>query len=642
MTDEKFFFFREHKRPLFGSLYSPDREAPTDPSTAGRGLVICDSLFEEKFWSERVFANMGRHLAGLGYHVVVFDYYGYGNSAGDSIEVNATTLERDINSACDLLRQCGVKRLSLLGVRWSAALTCRVARDRVDVDGLALINPVKKWKPEFMKALRANVAGQYAIFRKTVMTRDEIVDEVTDGGDCLRSGYRMNNIDGYFFSRQFLEQCSDINLPVELPERVKSVRLITIPERKTAVTNGEEKLALQFHESGVSCDSIVLEGENAFWLNNEIFTSRTPALYKDIGTWLGTLDSGLHKPAPAVFAEPPVQESVVLNGVRESVVQFESRHGDRLDGVLYVPEGQPSRDPAFVFSHGGLIGMNGAFRFYTHTARRMAAAGYPCLCFDPHGMGRSQGLIENTDRLALFREINHGLLADDVGDAASVLKERTGATRTALFGVCGGAITNLIAQSRNKHIDASFQLSTPVMLPSLHGGIKRMSAGYARFYLGLYMRKIFDPHGLWRFITFRSDYRKMLKTIKAAAGGSIKKKTKRVDRPARINAGSQQPVEEGLVFNEDFLDSYRSIVSRGGRLVFFYGENDSFKWEYHNDFADNFPKDVEAGRDLVSVEVIKQANHMYTLREWQNEICEYCLKWAEKVKFSRPGSTVRT
>jgi pimeloyl-ACP methyl ester carboxylesterase len=637
MIQENFFFFGVESHPLFGSLYRPRGDNPHGPvpEASGRGIVVCDSLFEEKLWCERAFANLGRYLAGRGYQVLVFDYFGYGNSVGDSIDVDVNSLERDIESACDLLRQAGTNRITLLGVRWSAALACRIAARRDDIDSVAIVNPVKKWKTEFMKALRANVAAQYAIFRKTVMTRDEIVEELNAGGDCVRSGYKMNNIDGYFFSRKFLEQCNEIKLPVEMPDHVRTVRIISIPEKKPVPVDNGEKLALAFHSAGVSCDSVVLEDENAFWLNNEIFTSVTPRLYSELDSWMGTIDAGRKRPAPGSLSQPDISESAVHAGVRESVIEFETRRGDLLDGIIYEPADKPIRDPAFVFSHGGLIGMNGAFRFYTYTARRLAAAGYPCLCFDPHGMGRSHGTIDNKDRLTLFREINHGLLADDVGDAVSVLKKKTGTTRTALFGVCGGAITNLIAQSRYHDVDASFQLSTPVMLPSLQGGIKRMSPGFARFYLKLYLRKIFDPRGLWRFITFRSDYRKMLRTINAAMSGLFDKKPRTPKRPGGLAAGSQQPVEEGLIFNQDFLNSYRNIVARGGKLVFFYGENDSFKWEFQHDFADNFPGDLEAGKELVTVEEIKQANHMYTLREWQNEICDYCLNWADR--FAGPG-----
>jgi pimeloyl-ACP methyl ester carboxylesterase len=658
MVNERAFFFREDDRPLFGMLYSP--ESRTTPSGPRRGVVICGSLFEEKFWCERVFANLGRHLAGKGFEVLVFDYFGYGNSTGHSIDVDVTTLEQDINDACDLLANSGVTRITLLGVRWGAALACRAAA-RDDVDSIFLVNPVKKWKPEFMKALRANVAGQYAIFKKTEMTREEIIHELTNGGDCVRSGYGMNNVEGYFFSRSFLEQSQEITLSVSLPDNVKSVTIITIPEKKTPRARREDQLAQEFQAGGVNCDNITLTEDNAFWINNEFFTSITPDLYREITERLEKLQEDASDEPADIRAEPAVFETFVKDGVRETAVNFDSRDGNRLYGVLYVPAEGEKKDPAFLFSHGGLVGMNGAYRFHTRLARKFAKAGFPCLCFDPHGMGRAQGSHHGKDRAILFREINLGLLSDDVGDAAAFLKDIIGEIKVALFGVCGGAITNIIAHGRFNSIDASIQLSVPVMLPSLSGGIVRMSAGFAKFYLRMYVRKIFNPVAWWRFISFQSDYEKIFKALNAAAGGvfnkiGFRKKTaprsgngpdpaekkrngrkhaKKTTRPTASSDAPQPTPDEGLRFNDAYLDAYRKIIERGDRIVFFYGENDNFKWEFNNEFAEKYPKDLEAGKNLFVIEEIKQANHMYTLREWQDEIYECCLRWAENTTLSR-------
>jgi pimeloyl-ACP methyl ester carboxylesterase len=605
-----------------------------------------------------VFSSLGRFLADQGYDVLVFDHFGYGNSSGQSIDVDVRTLDQDVRDACALLSGAGVDRLTLLGVRWGAALACRGAAHE-NVDSLFLVNPIKKWKPEFMKALRANVAGQYAIFRKTAMTRDEIIEELTAGKDCVRAGYAMNNIEGYFFSRGFLEQSREIELPVELPGQVKQVTIFTIPEKKGAAAGREDPLAAEFRSSGVNCDHETITDDNAFWINNEVFTSVAPRLNQEIGARLNALENGKPNEAGRACQEPAVFDSFVKDGIREEAVNFTSREGISLYGVLYLPDGREASNLAFVFSHGGLIGMNGAYRFHTRLARRFAAEGFPCLCFDPHGMGRAHGSHDGKDRVILFREINRGLLADDVGDAVAFLQRKIGGINVALFGVCGGAITNIIAHGRYDNVNASIQLSVPVMLPALTGGIVRMSAGFAKFYLGMYVKKIFNPKAWWRFVSLQSDYEKIFKALKAAAGGvfarlglkgrsgaatknsplhQARKRTKRTSRPSPEGEVPQPTPDEGLRFNDAYLEAYRSIISRGDRIVFFYGENDNFKWEFNNEFAEKYPEDLEAGKGLITIEEIKQANHMYTLREWQDQIGDFCLKWAAETDLSRKKS----
>jgi pimeloyl-ACP methyl ester carboxylesterase len=666
MVGEKSFFFRDGDRPLYGTVYSPEAH-PADapkPSSFRRGVVVCDSLFEEKFWCERVLSNMGRCLAEKGFEVLVFDYSGYGNSVGQSTEVDVPTLERDIEDACDLMADSGIDRITLAGVRWGAALACRAAAARPDVDSVYLINPVKSWTAELSKALRSNVAGQYALFRKTAMTREDILAELATGGDCVRSEYKLNNVDGYVFSKSFLDHSHEMELPIEIPDRVRSVTVFTIPVYRTPAEQRENELAMEFRSVGVECDSVTVPDDNPFWLNSSIFTSIAPNLYNELSSRLKALDRNASTEVHSEDKSPNTVGTIENDGVRESAVSFTSSEGHLLYGVLYLPESHEMRDLGFVFSHGGLIGMNGAYRFHTRAARRFASEGYPCLCFDPHGMGRSQGTSGNEGKVAIFRSINLGRFADDVRDAVSYLQRATGRKKVVLFGVCGGAITSLIAQSRIESVGASVLASTPVMLPGHHGPTDRLTVGYARYYLGMYSRKILKPGAWWRFITFRSNYRVIYRISKVAAGGLLQKvklgrkkcavvanaenlaKSRRapgIPTPDKDDvaenlsaAGKRTEVssQDNLRFNELYLESYRKIIDRGDRILFFYGENDNFRWEFSNEFVENYPEDYNAGRGLITVEEIARANHMYTLREWQDQICDYCLNWVENVPVS--------
>ena len=313
-----------------------------------------------------------------------------------------------------------------------------------------------------------------------------------------------------------------------------------------------------------------------------------------------------------------------------------------LYGVHYSPEAGEIKELGIVFGHGGLIGMNGAFRFNTRAARRFAREGFASLCFDPHGMGRSPDGIGNLDHRQMFRKIQTGLFAADVDRAAALLRERSGSRRIAVFGVCGGAITSLLAHARSRRIDNSMLLSIPVMLAGLSYGGIRMSEGYARFYFGLYARRIFNPRAWWRFITLQSEYRKIFKALRVSlasaarrilkrkSGGRTAKAAAPADRQERgeksLNATSTV-TGSGLRFNEEFLAAYRTIVSRGERMLFVFGDNDNFKWEYESAFLEKHPDDVLAGEGIVTTEIIPDANHMYTLREWQHEVLERCIRW---------------
>jgi pimeloyl-ACP methyl ester carboxylesterase len=644
VIDDRNFFFQGADGPLYGVLFEPRGGSGTGER---RAVVICDSLFEEKFWCERVLAHLSRGLAGDGYTVLSFDYRGYGNSPGDTDDVDLPGLERNIHDACDLARSRGCSRITLLGLRWGAALAGRIAAARDDVDSLFLVQPVTSWRKSLMAALRGNVAGQYSIFKKAVMTRDEIVKELLAGGDCVRSGYRMNNIDGYILSRALFEQSEGVAMPGALRASPPAVVIFDIREGEAPEDPECAALAAAYRDAGVPCEQAAVTGDNRFWINNRIFTSTAPNFAREVGARLATLDgAGEHgrgaiddgtRAPGAARGGPAVLDEISNGGVRETAVRFPSQGGEMLYGVRYAPETAPAPGAAVVFTHGGLIGMNGAFRFNTRAARRFAREGFLCLCFDPHGMGRSPGSHENIDQRQMFRKIQTGIFADDVERAAAFLQERSGIRDVAVFGVCGGAITNVQAHARSKRISYSMLLSIPVMLSGLSHDEIRMSEGYARFYLGLYARKVFNPRAWWRFVTFQSEYSKIFRASRLSVEGAARRLRKRRTKPeaspacpaADREASGRKPLSatqsvtgSGIQFNEHFLAAYRAIVARGDKILFVFGENDNFRWEYEAAFLEDYPGDVRAGEGLVETEIIPHANHMYTLQEWQRDILE--------------------
>jgi len=80
-----------------------------------------------------------------------------------------------------------------------------------------------------------------------------------------------------------------------------------------------------------------------------------------------------------------------------------------------------------------------------------------------------------------------------------------------------------------------------------------------------------------------------------------------------------------LQFNQKFLESFRSISENGGHGIFVFGGNDNFKWEFYEEFKDRMPQEFEKHSDSFSIKEIEHANHMYTLREWQDRIIGMCL-----------------
>lgn len=133
------FFFGESSRRLFG-LYTPAR------ATGGkqRGIVLCHPWGQEYLRAHRSMGQLGKQLAGAGLHVLRFDYFGTGDSAGDMTQADLKGWCSDVETAIDELKDtASLSRVSLLGLRLGATLAAQVAaRRRKDVEALVLWDPV--------------------------------------------------------------------------------------------------------------------------------------------------------------------------------------------------------------------------------------------------------------------------------------------------------------------------------------------------------------------------------------------------------------------------------------------------------------------------------------------------------------------
>lgn len=131
------FFFGASERQLFG-IYHPGS------GREKRGVVLCNPWGQEYL---RAHQSM-RFLAGLiseaGHHVLRFDWFGTGDSAGTSFEGgNPDAWVDDLSEAIDELKDmANLRSVSLVGIRLGAAPVARVAPGRKDVKKVVLWDPI--------------------------------------------------------------------------------------------------------------------------------------------------------------------------------------------------------------------------------------------------------------------------------------------------------------------------------------------------------------------------------------------------------------------------------------------------------------------------------------------------------------------
>ena len=132
-------FFGTPQRRLFG-VYAPARAR----ATGAKAVVLCHPWGQEYLRAHRSMRHLSNLLSAAGHHVLRFDYFGTGDSAGDMLDADLAGWERDIDTAIqELMDSAGTRRVALVGLRLGATLAARVAnRRRREIESLVLWDPV--------------------------------------------------------------------------------------------------------------------------------------------------------------------------------------------------------------------------------------------------------------------------------------------------------------------------------------------------------------------------------------------------------------------------------------------------------------------------------------------------------------------
>ncbi|MEM0924428.1 MAG: alpha/beta fold hydrolase [Planctomycetota bacterium] len=174
--------------------------------------------YQRTHWTLRLLAN---RLSRIGVHVLRFDYRGVGDSYGSPQQVaSLNEWQEDLETAIDFLKKrTDCDAVMLLGLRFGAMLSCKVAQDRSDVHSLVAWEPVSNGDL-YLRELRAMHQTMIDLWSAPVpMLRDEETEEL------LGTRYRHELLDEIEVSRLQWERLEVPQLvvhPAAIPEDVGS------------------------------------------------------------------------------------------------------------------------------------------------------------------------------------------------------------------------------------------------------------------------------------------------------------------------------------------------------------------------------------------------------------------------------------
>ncbi|HMZ07640.1 MAG TPA: alpha/beta hydrolase [Anaerolineales bacterium] len=396
-------------------------EQPVD-----HAVLICPPVGHEFINSYRGLRHLADGFARKGIVAFRMEYQGVGDSSGldtdpDRIQKWLASIERVYKFIKDT---CGVKRISLVGLRMGATLATLVS-NRLEIEALCLWEPVTEGRRYIREMLALQRTGENA---------DQDVDSTSlEGGGFVITRETMNDILALSMPQItptarhiFLFSSDDMPTPGSLIEEWSSRKIIFL---HSTLPGYADMMALP-HHSKVPSKAIEQISET-------VIRANIPAIHISCDSFMRLKD---HQQArfDCYTYGLSAKESMDAGGgfpVSETLCHIPNTP---LFGILSLPLLRDAEHkPTVLLLNSGSVHRVGPNRNYIYIVRQLLSQGISVMRLDLLGLGDSLHPDPSLENNPYMPEA-----LDNVRDAIAFLKEHHRVNNIILMGVCSGAYTS--------------------------------------------------------------------------------------------------------------------------------------------------------------------------------------------------------
>jgi pimeloyl-ACP methyl ester carboxylesterase len=302
-----------------------------------------------------------------------------------------------------------------------------------------------------------------------------------------------------------------------------------------------------------------------------------------------------------------------------TAVTFANRHNLTLFGVLHMPPAAQRRSTAVLLLSPGIKMRVAPHRLYNKLAGHIVELGFPVFRFDFYGLGDSEGELEHAQLVEIYNSIQSGRYVDDTRDAMDWLQREHGLQRFIAGGLCGGAISGLLAAEQDSRIEGLLALGLPT---SFEGNEEHYDQYLTRGQLTAlshgYVTKLRKPQALLRFFTFRSSYRVIWRSFRERFGGR-----------RRSDQSTREPARFGN-YNRKFGPAFFTMLRTARPILLIFGGNDRWQWEFEEKFEQPNADRLASFQHLYEKHTIANANHVLSDERWLADAMRLSAGWLER------------
>ena len=274
----------------------------------------------------------------------------------------------------------------------------------------------------------------------------------------------------------------------------------------------------------------------------------------------------------------------------QRVVSLRNREGHALHCILEEPPGGMSRATvAAVLLCPGVKTRVGPHRIYRKLSPPFLARGIPVLRVDFRGLGDSEGDWPDESLAQMYRLTELGHCVDDARAALDWLESQLGIRNCIVGGLCGAAITALHLARQDSRVAALYAIGLPSRLNG-SADAHRVSRGELESHRLRFLRKLARPASWLRFLSLRSDYRLMWRSL-----------AEKWLQPGPALAPDLNP---------HLPTGFLALLRSGRPALLLFGEQDGARWDFEEKFLQPWAETLDPYKAQIAYSVIPRANHI--------------------------------
>lgn len=319
-------------------------------------------------------------------------------------------------------------------------------------------------------------------------------------------------------------------------------------------------------------------------------------------------------------------EIMAEQGFSEEPFRLKNDKGDNIYGIVHVPT--RSNGVLVVMFNIGLHYRVGHSRLFVRQARHLQGLGFTVARLDTSRVGYSHGEMPTGRAIDTYDAVQTGLFKDDARLVIRYLMDRFGPRKTFLTGLCGGALTAIIAASMEKDVDGVVFVAGPVTVTSPEYELSTMHPVAADIVLRGYFRKLFSLKSWARFFGGKTTYSRLLRALKTKLRDRFGSKTRvAASGPAPEESSGEQ---KGDIFNPAFYRAFDDMMKSGRDILFIMPELDRAAYDFRRFFEKSILKNYDGYRRLYSIARVEKADHTFSRPVSSRKLFEITAEWLTK------------